>query len=98
MHFRVGEATAEEILIDFQVLMHRRDDDGLRRLFGSAADVPGLKKCATSRSATATDEELEALAGNDAVGKWVLDLTSASLVTLLGHWDGRALAAGRLLR
>jgi len=91
VHFKVGEATAEEILSDFQALMRRRDDAGLRRLFGSAAGVPGLKEMCDFALGyrDAIDEELEALAGNDAVGRWVLDLTSASLVTLLGHWGGR---------
>jgi hypothetical protein len=91
LHFRVGEATAEEIMSDFQALMRRRDDKGLRRLFGSAAGVPGLAEmCDFALGCRdAINEELDALAGSDAVDKWVLDLTSASLVTLLAHWGGK---------
>ena len=91
LHFRVGEATAEEIMSDFQALMRRRDDKGLRRLFGSAAGVPGLAEMCDFALGyrDAINEELDSLAGNDAVGKWVLDLTSASLMTLLEHWGGR---------
>jgi hypothetical protein len=88
VHFRVGEATAEEIMSDFQGLMRRRDEKGLRRLFSSAAGVPGLAEMCDFALGyrDAINEELDSLAGNDVVGKWVLDLTSASLVTLLAHW------------
>lgn len=95
LHFEVGAATAEELMTEFQELMRARDDSGLRRLFSPASGAAVMDAVLEQMCAFALgyrkeiNEELNFLQGSDAVGKWVLDLTSASLVTLLSHWGER---------
>lgn len=95
LHFAVGDASAEELLTDFQALMRARNDAGLRRLFSTPSGVSGMEDVLAHMCDFALgyreeiNEELESLQGNDAVGKWVLDLTGASLITLLAHWGQR---------
>jgi Protein of unknown function (DUF3800) len=90
LHFEQKHEYAEKIFEDFYNLMKIKDSDGLLYLFNSTtlpSISPALDIVRTFciHQQDVVNEELESLKGTD-VGKWILDLTQSSLVSLLSEW------------
>lgn len=90
LHFDQKSEYAGEIFEDFYNLMRMKDDEGLAYLFSSLA-LPNISPmldtvrtfCVHQRDVI--NSELDSLKGTG-VGKWILDLTHSSLVSLLAEW------------
>jgi hypothetical protein len=90
LHFEQKSEYAGDIFEDFYNLMKAKDNKGLLYLFGSLNlpnISPALDKVRTFCIYQKDDinTELESLKGTG-VGKWILDLTHSSLVSLLSEW------------
>lgn len=90
LHFERKSEYAGEIFEDFYNLMKAKDDEGLLYLFSSLA-LPNISPALDTvrtfciHQQDAINAELESLKGTG-VGKWILDLTHSSLVSLLSEW------------
>lgn len=90
LHFQSKSDYAEEIFNDFYELMRAKDNAGLVYLFSSLS-LPNIPPaldtirefCVHQRDVI--NEDLDSLKGTG-TGKWILDLTHASLLSLLGEW------------
>jgi hypothetical protein len=90
LHFAQKARYAEEIFAEFEGFMRTLDES---RLVYSTSDLlfprrpPVLELVAgfTVANIGSVREELDSLRGTD-TGKWVLDLTSTALYSLLGEW------------
>lgn len=83
-------AGAEDIFADFENLMRKQCFDGLNSLFSTSTHPEMSPVLSQIREFAITKqhqiaEELASLPGNGA-GKWILELTSTSLFTLLADW------------
>jgi hypothetical protein len=90
MHFLSEAKYAEEIYMDFQNLMRTYEESIATHLFSDSRlpDIPPVLeniKNFTRQNLKSISEELGHLRGSD-IGKWILDLSDASLHTLLSHW------------
>jgi hypothetical protein len=90
LHFKQKSEYAGEIFEDFYNLMKAKNDEGLLYLFSSRAlpDIsPALDTVRTFciHQQNVINAELESRKGTG-IGKWILDLTHSSLVSLLSEW------------
>lgn len=90
VEFSARGAGAEEIFLEFEELMRRRDYTRLEALFASSVhgdNSPVLTQIREFARAQrdSIETELQSLQGNG-VGKWILDLTDTALFTLLANW------------
>ena len=93
IHLVVREVTAERMVTAFQKFMRSRNSDEIALLLGVSLndEEHPLRKMldfATSYHSQIGDE-LNTLGGNDAIGKWILDLTTTAVFNLLGAWGER---------
>jgi hypothetical protein len=90
IHFKGKSEYAEEIFEDFYNLMKAKNDEGLSYLF-SSLDLPNISPALDTvrtfciHQKDVINAELDSLKGTS-VGKWILDLTQSSLVSLLSEW------------
>jgi hypothetical protein len=90
MEFSARGAGAEEIFVEFEDLMRTGREAGIKNIFLSSVhdgNSPVLTQIREFAQYRAEDVRAE-LAGLTGVGagKWILDLTSTSLFTLLSNW------------
>ncbi|MCT7985563.1 DUF3800 domain-containing protein [Laspinema sp. A4] len=90
-YFQAKKDNAEEIFQDFYRFMKTYDDQGLSCLFNSSGEVLDelneldLIRTFCIHQRDVINEELESLKGTG-VGKWILELTVTSIVSLLTEW------------
>lgn len=88
--FEARSEYAEEIFLEFQQLMRNLDDNGLNYLFSSLAlpNISPMLECIKIfciHHRDTINQELNSLKTND-TGKWILELTTTALFTLLADW------------
>jgi hypothetical protein len=90
LHLQFEPQSAEDLFLGFEKMMRSKDINELENLFYSSkvSEIEGFLNlirifCIHHRDLIL--EELESLNGSG-TGKWILDLTSSSLVALLGEW------------
>lgn len=95
LEFITKEEYTEKLLVDFQAAMRAKDFDRLEGLFVSAQTDPKASRflrylvtfCTCHRDAIVA--EFDTLREVDSVGKWVLDLSTTALNSLLAKWGQR---------
>jgi hypothetical protein len=90
LHIQTEPQSAEDLFSSFEKMMRYKNIEELETLFCSSkiSTVEGflnLIRIFCINHQDIISEELESLNGTS-TGKWILDLTSSSLVALLGEW------------
>lgn len=90
LEFQQQNKYAEEIFADFYTLMKSKNYEETNYMFSSLllpiiSPMLDLIKTFCIYHRNTINEELDSLKGNG-VGKWILDFTQTSLVTLLAEW------------
>ena len=93
--FAAGNEAAEEIMSRFQALMRERSPESFTTLIqplASSVEVTrevGLIAAFALGHREVIEKEIISLAGEDPTGRWILDLTTSGLFSLLCYWGRR---------